>query len=182
LLEVSNLLHGFESFLVTIGYNEEMNKHTQFMRRCIQLAEDAFNVGELPFASVLVAKGKVIAESGNKAKISNDVTCHAEILVLREGQAKLGADLSHCTIYSNCEPCPMCSFMIRELKVGCVVFGTKSPIMGGYSHWNILEDNQLETLDRFYAKPPKVVAGFMADETDKVFVRQPRQLRDKPTA
>ena len=55
----------------------------------------------------------------------------------------------------------MCAFIIRELKVGQVVFGTKSPIMGGYSHWDILQNPKLETLTKFYTKPPNVIAGFM---------------------
>lgn len=143
-----------------------MAQHEELIKRCIQLAEQALAAGELPFGSVVVQGDLVIAEAYNTTIQTNDVTNHAEVLVLKQAQAKLGKDLSDCTIYSNCEPCAMCAFLIRELHVGTVVFGTKSPIMGGYSRWKILQDEKLETLSRFYTTPPEIIAGLLKDETD----------------
>ena len=101
----------------------------KFIRKCIKLAEISKQKGDNPFGALITKGNKVLTESGNTRNIDNDVTNHAEILVMRQAQKLLGTDdLSECTIYSNCEPCPMCSFMIRELKIKKVVFGIYSPL------------------------------------------------------
>lgn len=105
----------------------------KYMLRCIELAEASVLSGEFPFGSLIVNDEGIVSESGNSIAISNDVTQHAEINALRMAQKKLGNDLTGCTLYSNCEPCAMCSFMICELKVSRVVFAVKSPDMGGFT-------------------------------------------------
>ena len=50
--------------------------------------------------------------------------------------------LRHCTLYTNIEPCAMCSYCIRESWVGRVVYALGSPVMGGLSKWNILRDQE----------------------------------------
>lgn len=51
-------------------------------------------------------------------------------------------DLSACTLYTIVEPCAMCSFAIRETRIGRVVFSIKSPMMGGLSKWNVLRGTE----------------------------------------
>lgn len=36
----------------------------------------------------------------------------------------------------------MCSFAIRETRIGRVVFSIKSPMMGGLSKWNVLRGTE----------------------------------------
>ena len=58
---------------------------------------------------------------------------------LQAVQKVLGrGNLRNCTLYTIVEPCPMCSFAIREARIGRVVFALKSPLMGGSSRWNVL--------------------------------------------
>lgn len=159
-----------------------MTDHRRYILRCIELAEQAVDVGELPFAGLLVRDNKVVVEASNTTIATNDVTNHAEILVLREAQKKMGTNLRDCTIYSNYEPCAMCSFMIRELQVGCVVFAVPSPLMGGYSRWDILQDAYLETMPKYYGKVPEIVAGLMEEQASKTFQRHERQPQDTPSA
>ena len=53
----------------------------------------------------------------------------------------------------------MCSFPIREARISRVVFAIKSPIMGGFSRWNVLRDAELSnTMPEAFAEPPEVVA------------------------
>lgn len=93
-----------------------------------------------------------------QSKISD----HAEILVLDKAHKELGtSDLSDCISYSNCEPCPMCSFMAREYKVKKVVFSVVSPLMRGYSNWKVLQDEGLNNCNGFFGKPHEVVAGLL---------------------
>lgn len=142
----------------------------KLIRRCIKLAEISKQKGDNAFGSLITKGDKVLVESGNSRYIDNDATNHAEILVMRQVQKLLGTDdLSECTIYSNCEPCPMCSFMIRELKIKKVVFGAYSPFMGGYSKWNILQDPHLEKLEPYFGGIPEVKGGILEKEAEKLF-------------
>lgn len=82
----------------------------QFMRRAIELAQNGIdsNSGG-PFGSVVVKDGMIIAEGCNRVTSENDPTSHAEIVAIREACRKLGSfQLEGCTIYTSCEPCPMC--------------------------------------------------------------------------
>lgn len=152
-----------------MGNKQHRSIDKKYIRRCIQLANNAVKADDNPFGSVIVQRNKIISESGNKI-VNSDITNHAEIIVMREAQKiKNSNDLSDCEIYSNCEPCPMCAFMMRELKFSRVVFSLTSPYMGGYSKWNILEDKELERFTPFFSKPPEVVAGLLEREAKESF-------------
>lgn len=143
--------------------------HEKYIQRCIELSEQALQSGDNPFGCVIVKNDEILVESSNEIK-KNDVTNHAEIVAMRKAQELLGTDnLSDCSIYSNCEPCPMCAFMMRELKFSTVVFALTSPHMGGYSKWNILEDKGLERFKPVFSEPPKVIVGVLKKEAEEVF-------------
>src|SRR5262249_55423849 len=83
----------------------------EMMRHCIRLSALAGEQGEFPFASIICDGDHVIAEATNQVARDADVTRHAELMAVSEAQKKLGRkDLSNLTIYSNVEPCVMCSF------------------------------------------------------------------------
>ncbi len=97
------------------------NLDEKFIRKCIELSEESMKNGGAPFGALIVQNGKIIADSINNAQTK--ILDHAEILVLDKVHKKLGtSNLSDCVLYSSCEPCPMCSFMIREYKIKKVVF------------------------------------------------------------
>lgn len=136
-----------------------------FIKKCIALAEKSVKKGEAPFGSLIVKDGKILVAATNANEKNHDVTCHAEIVAMRRAQKKLKSkDLSDCEIYSNCEPCPMCSFMMRELHFKKVVFGVRSPNMGGVSRWNILQDKVLSKIKPFFSDEPEVVGGVLEKE------------------
>lgn len=84
-----------------------MNK---FMEVAKEMAETGHRAGEGgPFGAVIVKDGEIIAKGNNKVIVSKDPTAHAEVVAIREASKKLGTyDLSGCTLYTSCEPCPMC--------------------------------------------------------------------------
>jgi tRNA(Arg) A34 adenosine deaminase TadA len=54
---------------------------------------------------------------------SHDPTAHAEIAAIREACERLGThDLSGCTLYTSCEPCPMCLGAIYWAGIDRVVY------------------------------------------------------------
>ena len=97
----------------------------KFMRLAIELAES--NVKQMrggPFGAIIVKDGQLIAASANQVIKSNDPTAHAEIAAIRLACEKLGTiDLQGCTIYSSCEPCPMCLGAIYWARIGTLYFG-----------------------------------------------------------
>ena len=102
------------------------------MQRCIRLSVAGTAEGEFPFAAVICEGGLVVCETTNRVVRNGDVTQHAELLAVSKAQQVLGRkDLSSCTLYSNVEPCVMCSFPIRETRIARVVYAIGSPIMGG---------------------------------------------------
>ena len=82
----------------------------QFMRRAIELAQNGIeeNAGG-PFGAVVVKDGEIIGEGWNQVTSTNDPTAHAEVTAIRQACETLGSfQLKNCTIYTSCEPCPMC--------------------------------------------------------------------------
>src|SRR4051794_40719094 len=127
----------------------------RMMSRCIELSRQASSKGEFPFAALIVRGDKVISEALNEVNRQSDITRHAELLAISKAQQVLGkARLAGCTIYSNIEPCPMCSFPIREARLGRLVFGMASPLMGGFSRWNLLADGRIsEVMPEAFGPP-----------------------------
>lgn len=114
----------------------------EWMRRCVELTEVSGD--DLPIGAIVVLDGKVVGERCNETVRVHEFHRHAELLVLLEVEKALSAsEISQCTLYSSIEPCAMCSFALRKLNVGRVVFGLRSPMMGGYSKWKILQDEGL---------------------------------------
>lgn len=72
----------------------------------------------------MVARGgEVIAEGVNLVTASNDPTAHAEVVAIREACRRLGShQLSGCSIYASCEPCPMCLAAIYWSRADAVYF------------------------------------------------------------
>jgi tRNA(adenine34) deaminase len=159
---------------VTKPFAPEPEIHTldlEMMERCIDLSRVAGTEGELPFAALITEKGKIIVEATNRVSRDGDITRHAELLALSKAQMILGKKtFRNCTLYSNVEPCAMCSFAIREARIGRVVFSFRSPIMGGFSRWNLLQDDGLSnSLPQVFGNPPEILAGMLADEAEKVW-------------
>lgn len=85
-------------------------QHDKFMRRAIELARRGIDENRGgPFGCVVVKDGEIIGEGCNEVTSTNDPTAHAEIVALREACRNLNSfQLDGCSVYTSCEPCPMC--------------------------------------------------------------------------
>ena len=140
------------------------------MARCIELSRIAVSEGEYPFGAVIALNGQVVAEAINRTIRDGDVTRHAEVIALSDAQKTVSREqLRQCTLYTNVEPCAMCSYCIREAWVGRVVYAIGSPVMGGLSKWNILGDDGISDIPQIFGTVPEVVSGVLLHEAQQVW-------------
>jgi guanine deaminase len=90
--------------------DQENNEHKGWMREAIRLSIEGMNRGHGgPFGAIVVKDGQIIGRGYNSVLSSHDPTAHAEVMAIREACKNLGDfQLNGCTIYTSCEPCPMC--------------------------------------------------------------------------
>jgi len=96
-----------------------------FMREAIRLSFETMrsNTGG-PFGAVVVKDGKIIARGYNRVLETNDPTAHAEVVAIREACKVLNDyQLTGCSLYTSCEPCPMCLAAIYWARPDKVFFG-----------------------------------------------------------
>ena len=97
---------------------------TQYLRLAAQLAEESVAQGGGPFGAVIVRDGKVLATGQNRVTLHNDPTAHAEVSAIREACARLSTfSLRGATIYSSCEPCPMCLSALYWAGIDKIIYG-----------------------------------------------------------
>ena len=94
-----------------------------FLARSIQLATaNVLNSGG-PFGAVIVTAGGQAFDGVNRVTATNDPTAHAEVTAIRRACSELGTfDLRGATLYTSCEPCPMCLASALWARVERVVF------------------------------------------------------------
>jgi tRNA(Arg) A34 adenosine deaminase TadA len=94
------------------------------LRRAIELAAAARAAGDMPYGSLLVgAAGDVLAEERNTVVTERDISAHPELKLARWAARRLDADAAReTTMYTSCEPCPMCRGAISRSGLGRVVF------------------------------------------------------------
>jgi len=141
------------------------------MERCIELSRLAARKGEHPFAALIAREDRIVAEAINQVAAEGDVTKHAEHLAISAAQQSLPQSLwNECTLYTTVEPCPMCSFPAREMKLRRIVFAIASPVMGGLSRWGILSDPKLSDLmPTYFGPPPAITSGVLREEAEAVW-------------
>lgn len=78
-----------------------------------------------PFGAVIVSdKGEILAAAHNRVLAGHDPTAHAEVQAIRAACEKLGThDLAGCTMFSSCEPCPMCLSAVIWANIRRLYFG-----------------------------------------------------------
>lgn len=135
----------------------------RFMDVALEEARKAAARGEVPVGAVLVLDGEIVARAGNRTRELNDVTAHAEILVIREASATLGAErLSGADLHVTLEPCAMCAAAISFARIRRLYYGAEDEKGGGVSHGA-----------RFYSQPtchhrPDVYSGIAASEAASI--------------
>lgn len=96
----------------------------KFMQQAIDLSIENVDNGGGPFGAVIVKDGKVLSTGVNRVVPNCDPTAHAEVSAIRSACKSLETfNLEGCTIYSSCEPCPMCLSAIYWAGISRLCYG-----------------------------------------------------------
>ena len=122
------------------------NFDVQMMRRALELADNAEELGEIPVGAVLVDDtGKIIGEGWNLSIVNSDPTAHAEIVALRHAaQCIQNYRLLNTTLYVTLEPCTMCAGAILHSRIKRLVFGASDAKTGAVgSRFHFFDDYKM---------------------------------------
>jgi tRNA(adenine34) deaminase len=116
-----------------------------FMRRAIELAQEAAAANEVPVGAVAVINNEIIGEGFNCPIKSCDPTAHAEIIALKQAAQKLNNyRLIDVTLYVTLEPCVMCVGAMLHARIKRLVFGAQDQKTGAViSVFKILDEKNL---------------------------------------
>ena len=143
-------------------------KDERFMLKAIRLAQNGIdsNAGG-PFGAVVVKDGKIVGEGFNKVTSTNDPTAHAEVVAIRNACENLRSfQLDGCTLYTSCEPCPMCLGAIYWARPAQVFYAATREDAA-----NIGFDDEFiyKEIEKNFEDRQMKLVNFLRDEGLKVF-------------
>jgi len=149
----------------------------KFMRRAVQLAQTGVDAGAGgPFGAVVVRGGEIVGEGFNQVTSTNDPTAHAEIVAIRAACKNLNSfQLDGCTIYTSCEPCPMCLGAIYWARPQAIFYAAThedAAAIGFDDHFiydeieRPIEERRIKSVNLMRDEGLKVFKNW-ADKTDK---------------
>jgi guanine deaminase len=93
------------------------------LQAAVDLAARNVADGGGPFGALVVLDGGVLATGQNRVTRDVDPTAHAEVQAIRAACRERGTfSLAGATLYSSCEPCPMCLASALWARVDRVLF------------------------------------------------------------
>jgi tRNA(Arg) A34 adenosine deaminase TadA len=139
-----------------------------YMGKAIEKAKKGVKDGQSPFGACIVKKGRILAVEHNRVFELGDPTAHAEIVAIKAAAKKLKSiDLSGCTVYSTCEPCPMCFSACHWARISKIVYGTRIEDARkiGFHEFPI-HDTTLKDIGKSNIK---ITGDYMRDESMELF-------------
>ncbi len=142
-----------------------MNKeiyYQEYMDIALKEAKKAYKNGDVPVGAVLIDEsGKIIAKGFNKKEKDNDVTKHAEIIVIKKANKILNNwRLENLTLVVTLSPCLMCLGAIIASRIKKVVIGCKD---------NKLSDKENIILnDLYFDNNIEILKGIKENECKKI--------------
>jgi guanine deaminase len=95
----------------------------RWIARTIELATENVAHAGGPFGAIIVRDGVILGEGQNRVTANLDPTAHAEVMAIRAACQSVGDfALTGATLYTSCEPCPLCLAASLWARVDRVVF------------------------------------------------------------
>ncbi|GJD58616.1 nucleoside deaminase [Methylobacterium dankookense] len=128
-----------------------------------------------PFGAVIVRDGEVLAASGNSVLRDSDPSAHAEVNAIRIACRKVGApNLSGATLFTSCEPCPMCYATAYWARIGRIYYAA-----AWTDYADLFDDQNIsQDMKRPYAERAVPVSQMMQAEARTVWLEY-RQMPEK---
>jgi len=132
------------------------------MRAAIDIAEKY----QTPFGAVLAMGEEIFIEAANQTKQLHDPTAHAEVMAIRKlGDLLRKTDLSGFTLYTTCEPCPMCASAAIWAKIDTIIYGADIPTITKFMPQISL---RAQTVCEHSYTDMNVIADFMEKECNQL--------------
>jgi tRNA(Arg) A34 adenosine deaminase TadA len=142
--------------------------HAKFMALAIEESRKGLRVGERPFGSVVVRGDQIVARAYAVVDSSGDPTTHAETLAVRAATAHLKSlSLKGCTLYTSCDPCPMCAGAMFNSHIDRLVIGAPYQALMRLTG-RPPRSYSVEELSKQMNIQLEVVRGVLQDEAEKV--------------
>jgi guanine deaminase len=139
-----------------------------WMRAAIDAARSGIERGQTPFGAAIARGDQLMVASHNLVWQTTDITAHAEVTAIRAACRSLNAiDLTGCTIYSTCEPCPMCFSACHWARLDRIVYGAAIADAAA-AGFNELPVSNVE-LKRLGHSPVEIVADVLREECRELF-------------
>ena len=122
-----------------LSADADSDRDAHWMREAISAALRAQAEGEVPIGACIVVGDEALAIAGNRTRLDNDPTAHAEVVALREAGRKIeNFRLADAVVYSTIEPCAMCAGALIQARVKRLVYGAPDDKAGAIdSHFGI---------------------------------------------
>ena len=155
---------------------------TFYMKEALKQARDAALMNEVPIGAVIVHDGQIIGRGHNMRERYQDVTYHAEILVINEAnQALRSWRLENCELYVTLEPCIMCSGAIINARIPRVYYGAADPKAGAvHSLYQLMNDQRLNHQVEVHAGIMEAPCQQLLKDFFRAIRRRKKILKQKP--
>ncbi|MDQ4060349.1 MAG: nucleoside deaminase [Pseudomonadota bacterium] len=148
------------------------------LKRAIDLSREHMDEGAGgPFGAVIVRGGEVLAEGWNQVTSAKDPTAHAEVTAIRRACQAVGDFvLEGATLYTSCEPCPMCLASAYWARVSRIVYANtrQDAAQIGFDDSLIYDEipkpvsERLIPMDHLPSLEARAVFDAWADKPDKI--------------
>ena len=144
-----------------------------YMNHALELAQQAFDEGEVPVGAVIVRRstGEIVGEGYNQRETARHALAHAELAAIDQACRKLGGwRLPDCAMYVTLEPCPMCAGAIIQSRIDALYFGASDPKSGA-----VLSVEKMFSLP--YNYHPEIYQGILEQDCSRILSEFFRNLR-----
>lgn len=117
--------------------------HHKFMVVAIKLALEGISKGHGPFGAVIVKGNEIVGQGTNRVTLTLDPTAHAEVTAIRHACQQLKEfSLTGCTLYTTCEPCPMCLSAVWWARMNAIIYASTrhDAAAADFDDFNFYED------------------------------------------
>ncbi|XP_075222513.1 tRNA-specific adenosine deaminase 2 [Lycorma delicatula] len=138
----------------------------KWMRKALQLAEEALKKGEVPVGCIFIYNDEIIAQGSNTVNETRNATRHAEIncidniISLYKDNWKSVFHNTHVVV--TVEPCIMCASALHSLQVASITYGCANDRFGGC--FSVLNTSKL------YPNPTPITGNVFGNEAMNLLV------------